>query len=375
MGHIAGNRPEFARTVLDAYDLHGEAAIEKELAERIRQNTTESHADAQADYRKNTDKRADSAESRAVAAAGNAAAESNLRRQTQQLALNEAKLTADERTQVRNLRGRVDTETAKWRETAFTNRSNAGAALTGFPGVQLRPDGSVSEETMSPEVYAQADAHLKQNGFQDGMRTFTHGDSAAGEAIMRSVLKGVPSHIANQVLPGLLQGVDTTGLGDIGIDAESSDRRFGQASAAIDELRNTTWYTPNSPNALTAFDTLLTEIPNLIDLSTGNSPEEDIPFIRNKLMQWARSGVPTGKGDERQVPSLQDMRLVISTAKGGWWWDDERSLDMERKLTQLMQGADTDTMRANAERIQHFDRAKAARDAEKLRKEARRPKK
>lgn len=364
---IEAGKFDEARARLDTVQLRDETPLEQALRLRQRGEVKEGYED--------------NAENRAQAAHADARKNSALSRQLTglqiegaRLGLEEKRLTAADNKAVRELQNRVGQELTAHHERMRDLRSNATAILGSLTGIQFNSDGSPALETLTPEQQTQVDQILKSNGIQDGLRVFTHGDTAAADRIMRTTLKGVPQHIAQRVLPQILSGVDTSGLGLVGIDAKTANTQYGETAAAMEELRGGTWYAPGSKNALNAYEEILKDLPNLIDKTSGFNPEEDIPHLAKKLREVAVKGVKLSDGSY-MVPSIQDIKAALASAEGGQWIhmlrDARRSENFEAILRKNLSQPEIDKMRRDAQLLEHWDRRIAAERAAAERGKAR----
>lgn len=300
-----------------------------------------------------------------------------LRMKEAQLGLAEKEQAAADRKAVQALQAKVGQELTAHQDSRRELRSNATAILASRNDMQFNSDGSPALETLDPEKQKVMDTYLKSQGIKEGLDVFTSGDTEAAERIMRGTLRGVAPHIAQKVIPLVLSGVDSSGPGLVGIDAKTADSRYGETAAAMETLRGRTWYAPGSKNALNAYEEVLSQLPNLIDKTTGFNPEEDIPALATKLREVATKGVKLSDGSY-MVPSIQDIKAALAAAPGGQWFnvlrDQARTENFEAFLRKNMSQPEIDKMRRDAQLLEHWDRKIDAERATAERKKRRQEK-
>lgn len=140
----------------------------------------------------------------------------------------------------------------------------------------------------------------------------------------------------------------------VGQDKARFDRILAERQVEFEDKKALDWSMPNSPHANDMFKRLEPELKNLINLSDGNTPEADIPYVRQKVQQVIREGIDVG--GRKVVPSEAILRAAIQAADGGWWTDGQRGRKFIDKLTEMLKSDDMLEASKTAEEVDAKDR-------------------
>jgi len=220
------------------------------------------------------------------------------------------------------------------------------------------PDfGNMTETQVEAYDAAAAKANMPLSG------NLINGDTQAANDFFNSLEKSgkFKASTLKKFKNDIRAGFDTYGSsGLVGNDAWERTVANAANKVALNEAKALNWNAPGNPTALTDYEALAKDVPNLIDKTDGNSPVEDVAAIQSLVYEMSTRGIETKEGSGKFFsPSVNDIRNAIRTAKGGWFTDEQRASKVRDILKASLQ---TDAVRARiaeAEKAQKMQRKQA----------------
>jgi len=167
--------------------------------------------------------------------------------------------------------------------------------------------------------------------------SFMKGDTQAANAFMEKLTlsgKYSPELLAKQ-RASIFSAFNTNTLRDqTGNDSFNSKLAAAKNDVVNQAKTDKDWYPAGSPAAAAGFEALQKEVVDLIDVTSGIDPEEDVSAVQAFVARMARRGIELDDGTFI-TPSVQDVRDVIRGAEGGWFKDVTRSKNAENELKKL----------------------------------------
>jgi hypothetical protein len=204
----------------------------------------------------------------------------------------------------------------------------------------------------------------------DMFKAYAAGDTAAADSFMKSVGSRYDAELVERTRDALRPMFNSNQAETlVGRDADNVLRHAIEQEVVDDEARGANPYVPGSKQALAMYDKLKPMLPDMIDRTTGNSPDEDLPAMGSFLHKMVTEGVLMRDGT-RVTPSELDLREVIGKAEGNWWLDKTRSRRAEAALKVIMEKSGTMDKVAQGLLVQERDRT---REVQRKLKEARTP--
>jgi len=225
----------------------------------------------------------------------------------------------------------LDTELGAMQATYLKDRSEQGRAM-GAMATQL---GLPVDAAGFPKFQEMGEvARKKFDDFAAARNsplsaTFMKGDTQAANAFIDQLTRSgkYSPELLSKRRDSILSGFNTNTLRD----QTGNDKFNSKLATARDDVANAAkfdkdYYPAGSPAAAAGFEALQKEVPNLIDMTSGNSPLEDVRSMQEFVASVAQRGIEYETG-KFITPSVQDVRDVIRSAPGGWFSDKARAGD------------------------------------------------
>lgn len=191
------------------------------------------------------------------------------------------------------------------------------------------------------------------------LRQYEGGDTEAADAFVTKMAGRVDPAVIEQLRDPLRTRFNTdAGQSIVGREANNVKKLDAQQKVIDDEERASNWHIPGSKDATTDYETIAAELPNLIDVNSGNDVEEDILPMQQFVHEMATKGIDVG-GGQMITPSINDLRAVIRGAKGGWFSDSTRANNARKALIKQMKSSGTLEKIKKGEDVRLRDRKRA----------------
>lgn len=168
------------------------------------------------------------------------------------------------------------------------------------------------------------------------LEEFQNGDTRAADAFLKTVEGKYNPAIVEQAREALRQNFNTDSYQtEVGRTANTT-RTLNAQQEALDKANTANnWYAPGSQNAMTDYAALKAELPDLLDQTSGWDADEDVAPMGNFIHEMATKGIDVGDG-KMVTPSINDLRAVISGARGSYFFDSTRANNARKALLKHM---------------------------------------
>jgi hypothetical protein len=238
---------------------------------------------------------------------------------------------------------------------ALVAKINEGIA---DPKLRLPVDarGHADFSNMTKEQIQQFDQAARVTGVPLAATTISGDTNRADDFYARLTASGKFSPRLLKANENTIRSAFNSPVGEralVGNDAFNSRLATAQNKVYFDQLDSKSWYAPGSPNATKAYESLASEVPNLIDKTSGFGTAEDVSYLQDLVHEMGQKGIEVAPG-KFVTPSVEDMRNAIRTAGGGWFLDSTRASNARAILKKSLQDAATKQKIADAAKSEEW---------------------
>lgn len=251
----------------------------------------------------------------------------------------------------------------EYQDNQLTGRLKLSPIATKL-GLPLDSSGSPDWENMTKDqrmlLNHQAIVAGITNGPVDGLFS---GDTVAANSFLTSLRNtpGVSPDAVSRNLGKINSSFSTVSNGaPIGNDARTIEKRAAQTEVVMNERMGRNRFAPNSPDALTAYEKLATEVPNIVP----KDAQEDLPAIQTMLGRFATEGIEVRPG-VFITPSVQDVLTAVrgySPSMGGNFFNNTQAQEIENTLKKNLNSSGVTDLLQQSEEARMFQRQKAVKN-------------
>lgn len=249
----------------------------------------------------------------------------------------EAVQAAQDTAQMRNVSAMASAAHQAYALDAEKRSLEAGKIAKSL-GLPVSISGSPLIEDMRTSDIAKLHDGMKKAGIENP-ETYLKGDTKAADSYFNSLAESgkYSPQVLAKLKDSIRAGFDSTGTGSVGVEALDNRRAAAENKVAYSNVADENWFTAGSPNAAKGYEQLATEVPNLIDKTSGYHSEEDVADMQKFVFTMATRGIEVEPG-KFITPPVQLVRNAVRTAKGGWFTDAQRAGSAESILAESLKG-------------------------------------
>jgi hypothetical protein len=256
------------------------------------------------------------------------------------LRLNEAKLDAAEKDEVRRLDGQLAKLQGLYLQ-GITGMGKQQGELAQRLGLPVDGQGIPRFASMNPDQIKAFDTAAKAANIPLS-QAYMSGDTAQGNAVYDALVNSgsySPS-VLKKSRDNILGAFDRTILNkDTGVDALSAAVSRAEATVANETNERGNFFAPGGKEATAALDTMQKETKIILDGMPGGwsgiNANEDVPYMQKAILDVVSNGIDIGNG-KRMVPPVNVMLSFVKTVDGSWTSDETRANNFKTKLAEWM---------------------------------------
>lgn len=270
--------------------------------------------------------------------------------------------TTAQRRQDQTIEAELARTSQNYQEGQSADRLKLGAVAKQL-GYPVNAAGAPDLGSMSNEQRLKLDVAAVQAGLTKTSSDLFAGDTKAAEAALANFRKNpniTPEAIARNQAK-ITGAFDSTRVGmPVGNDALTLATNRAQVEVMQKEKDARNRFAPNTPDALTTYEQLATELPTLVP----EDAKEDIPELQRMLSKFATTGIKLDNG-QRVTPSAQDIRAAVRSyvpSLKGNIFNSTQAKEIEALIKKDLETSDVTQLLMDAEASRRANRAKAVRD-------------
>lgn len=235
-------------------------------------------------------------------------------------------------------------------------------------GLQTSTSGYARVDDMTEADLSKLHAGMKKAGIENP-EVYLKGDTrAANDYITGLESSGkFPAHLIAKFKDGIRAGFDSTDPGSVGVEAADNRLAAAQNQVGYSQVADENWFTAGSPNAKKGYEQLATDVPNLIDKTSGIDPHEDVADMQKFVFEMATKGIEVKDGSGKFItPPVQLVRNAVRTAQGGWFGDAQRAAAARQVIVDSLNGIDIEKKLVEAGKADAYFNKQKVKEAAKL---------
>ena len=226
-------------------------------------------------------------------------------------------------------------------------------------GYPVDKSGIVKYDDLTTEQLTRLQHAAVLEGVQDPLGTQT-GDTVNADSFIAKLRKdgAFKPEVINRKEADLRKLFDSRSPGSVGVDAARENMAAARDKVGFSQVADDNWFTAGSTNARKGYEQLATEVPTLLDKTSGYDAHEDVADLQKLVFEMATKGIEVKKGVFISPP-VQLVRNAIRTAQGGWFTDAQRANNAREILKGSLDGIDiTQKLKDATEADAYFNKQK-----------------